>query len=184
MEYRKVKKELETSRLIMRSFQMSDCPKCLENFGEDDELGKYIIMFPKKNISEMEAFVSGVIDNPNIWLIEEKSSHEPVGYISVDIPYESLKIGEIGYVLGKKYQHRGYATEAVKKIVDYMFTERKLYMIEAKYNETNISSGKLLKNIGFRTDGILRDRRMDFETGKRDALVVCSITQNEYLLQS
>ncbi len=38
---------------------------------------------------------------------------------------------------------------------------RKLYMIEAKYNEANIASSGLLKKLGFQVDGILRDRRMD-----------------------
>lgn len=68
----------------------------------------------------------------------------------------------------------------MEAVISYIFQERKLYMIEAKYNENNIASGKLLSRLGFQTDGILRDRRIDRETGKRSSLVVCSITQNEF----
>ena len=98
----------------------------------------------------------------------------------MDIPYDILGIGEIAYLLGEKYQHRGYALEAMEAVIAYLFMERKLYMIEAKYNEDNIASGNLLKRLGFQMDGILRDRRIDRETGKRSSLVVCSITQNDY----
>lgn len=157
-----------------------DAEKCYKNWGQDDSLGKFLIMFPMKNISEMANLISGFIGNQNIWLIEEKSSHEPIGYVSVDIPYDILGIGEIGYLLGEKYQHKGYASEAMEAVISYLFQERKLYMIEAKYNENNIASGKLLSRLGFQTDGILRDRRIDRETGKRSSLVVCSITQNEF----
>ena len=172
--------KMETNRLIIRSFTIDDVEKCYTNWGQDDSLGKYLIMFPMQSISEMTNLISGFIGNPNVWLMEEKSSHEPIGYVSVDIPYDILGIGEIAYLLGEKYQHRGYALEAMEAVIAYLFMERKLYMIEAKYNEDNIASGNLLKRLGFQVDGILRDRRIDRETGKRSSLVVCSITQNDY----
>ena len=52
-------------------------------------------------------------------------------------------------------------------------------MIEAKYNVNNIASGNLLKKLGFQVDGELRDRRIDLVSGKRNNLVVCSITKEE-----
>lgn len=171
---------METNRLIIRSFEKSDVEKCYKNWGQDDSLGRYLIMYPMKSISEMENLIFGFIGNPNVWVLEEKISHEPIGYISVDIPYDILGIGEIAYLLGEKYQGKGYATEAIKATISYLFSERKLYMIEAKYNENNIASGKVLKKLGFKIDGILRDRRIDRITGERSSLVVCSMTKNEY----
>lgn len=171
---------METNRLIIRGFIRDDVDKCFENWGQDESIGRYLPMFPMKNTVEMGHFISGFIDNPNVWLVEEKLSGEPMGYITVDIPYEFLGIGEIGYALGGKYQHRGYATEAIRAVISYLFLERELYMIEARYNENNIASGKLLDGLGFHTDGILRDRRLDRVTGERRNLVVCSITKNEY----
>lgn len=93
-----------------------------------------------------------------------------------------MSIGELGYVLGEKYQHKGYAAETVDAIIFYLFSEGKLYRIEAKYNENNIASDKLLNKLVFKTDGILRGRRIDKMTGERCNLVVCSITENERVL--
>lgn len=147
---------METERLIIRSFEKSDSIKCYENWGQDESIGRYITMFPMKALSEMNALVSCFAKNPNVWLIEEKITHEPVGYISVDIPYEWLGVGEIGYALGEKFRRRGYAKEALKRVISYLFEERQLYLIEAKYNETNQASAGLLNGLGFRTDGVLR----------------------------
>lgn len=171
---------METNRLNIRKFRKADAEKCYENFGQDKSLGKYLIMFPMRDISEMEHLIACFIEHSKAWVIEEKASHEPIGYVSLDIPYENLKIGEIGYVLGEKYQRRGYASEAVGTIIPYLFQEYGLYMIEAKYNENNAASARLLSRLGFRIDGVLRERRLDMETGKRSDLVVCSITQKRF----
>lgn len=170
---------IETDRLIIRKFKRTDTEKCYENFGKDKSLGRYLIMFPMGDVHEMEQLIAGFMEHSKAWVIEEKASHEPIGYVSLDIPYESLKIGEIGYVLGEKYQHRGYASEAVGTIIPYIFQKYGLYMIEAKYNEENEASARLLHRLGFRIDGVLRERRLDMETGKRSDLVVCSITQKD-----
>ena len=52
-------------------------------------------------------------------------------------------------------------------------------MLEAKYNASNIASGKLLKKLGFRVDGELRNRRIDFVSGERRNLVICSVTKED-----
>ena len=39
------------------------------------------------------------------WVLEEKKSGNIIGYITVDIPYDLLKVGELGYVIAEKYQH-------------------------------------------------------------------------------
>lgn len=37
---------METERLVIRNFQMSDVERCFENWGQDQSLGKYLVMFP------------------------------------------------------------------------------------------------------------------------------------------
>ena len=82
-------------------------------------------------------------------------------------------------MIGEKYQNRGYAYEAIVKLLNIYFEQKNMYMIEAKYNEINICSAKLLKKLGFQIDGILRERRIDMETMERKNMIVCSITNRE-----
>lgn len=176
---------LTTDRLILRKFTEDDIIKCFENFGQDKEIGKFMPMYPVKSQQQMEEYIKGYIQayqgGAYIWLIEEKESSDPIGYITVDIPYEELEIGEIAYILGVRYQGKGYAYEAVSKVVSYLLKERSLYMIEAKYNINNVASGHLLSKIGFKQEAILRDRRKDRKSGKRANLVVSSITYLEVI---
>lgn len=170
---------LETERLLIRNFKIEDEEACFLCWGQDIKLGKYIIGYPMQNISQMKVLVASFAQNENAWVVIEKQNQNIIGTITVDIPYIQLGIGEIGYIIGEKYQHKGYATEAVNCIVQEYIVNRKIYMIEAKYNEHNIASGCLLSKLGFHRDGVLRNRRIDIESGKRNDLVICSITLDD-----
>lgn len=170
---------LETERLRIRNFKSEDSKKCFESWGKDKNLGEYVILYPMSDISQMKSLVSALEKNKNAWLLEEKVTGNVIGYITVDIPYDLLKTGELGYVIAEKYQHCGYAYEALTYIIKKYLYEEELYLLEAKYNENNIASSKLLHKLGFQTEASLRGRRIDLFTGERNNMIVCSITKDE-----
>lgn len=169
----------ETERLCIRPFDLADVDSCYKGWGQDEQLGKFIVGYPMAK-ETMESFVMAMAGNENAWVIAEKKSGQCIGYMTVDIPYPQLAIGEIGYVIGEHFQRKGYAYEAVSELLRIYFKEKSMYMMEAKYNVNNVSSEKLLKKLGFVTDGILRHRRIDLQTGQRCDLVVCSLCWDEY----
>ena len=169
----------ETERLCIRHFDFADVDSCYKGWGQDEQLGKFIVGYPMAK-ETMESFVMAMAGNENAWVIAEKKSGQCIGYMTVDIPYPQLAIGEIGYVIGEHFQRKGYAYEAVSEVLYIYFKEKSLYMMEAKYNINNFLSKKLLKKLGFVTDGILRNRRIDLKTGLRCDLVVCSICRDKY----
>ena len=59
---------------------------------------------------------------------------------------------EIGYTLSPEYQGRGYAVEAVKGIVNYIFCTLKKHRITASVDPDNYASINLLEKIGFRKE--------------------------------
>ena len=170
---------IETERLRIRNFVYEDSKNCFESWGKDKDLGKYIILYPMSEVSEMELLVSSLEKNKHAWVLEDKISGNVIGYITVDIPYDLLKIGELGYVIAEKYQHMGYAYEALTCIIKKYLYEEDLYLLEAKYNENNLASSKLLDKLGFQIEASLRGRRIDRYTGKRNNMIVCSITKDE-----
>lgn len=173
-------KVVETERLRIRNFHRSDVGPCWESWGQDESLGQYIASYPMTDLGQMEELVRGFLSNEDAWVIEDKGSEKIVGYITMDIPYRQLGVGEIGYVIGEKYQKHGYAFEAIHCILAEYLINRGLYMIEAKCNETNHASLKLLEKAGFHVDGRLRGRRMNLLTGERTDLIVASVTQAEF----
>jgi ribosomal-protein-alanine N-acetyltransferase len=61
--------------------------------------------------------------------------------------------GDIAYYLNKDYWSKGYATEAVIAVMNYMFVEVGVEKIGAKHSVKNIASGKVLKKAGMRYRG-------------------------------
>ena len=106
-----------TERLRIRNFVTEDSKSCFESWGQDKSLGKYIILYPMNDVSQMESLVNSLVNNKNAWVLEEKITGDVIGYITVDIPYELLKIGELGYVIAEKYKHCGYAYEALTCLI-------------------------------------------------------------------
>ena len=108
--------KIETERLYIRHFVNEDASICFEGWGTDEHLGDFIMGYPM-NMDQMNSFVNAMVKNTNAWVIVEKESGACIGYISFDIPYQELRIGEIGYVIGEKWHGKGYGTEAVKKMI-------------------------------------------------------------------
>lgn len=66
----------------------------------------------------------------------------------------SLQNAIVGYSLSKNHNGKGYATEALKLVVDYAFTTLKLHRIEAGAMPHNIGSIRVLEKAGFEKEGI------------------------------
>ena len=63
---------------------------------------------------------------------------------------------ELGYWIGVPYWGNGYATEAAKAVVRYGFEQIKLNRIFAHHFKHNPASGKVLRNIGMKYEGCMR----------------------------
>lgn len=60
----------------------------------------------------------------------------------------------IGFKLDESESGKGYMTEALKKVIDYLFSEQKLSRIEVNIMPSNMASIKLVEKLGFRQEGI------------------------------
>ena len=66
----------------------------------------------------------------------------------------SLQSAFIGYFLDKENNGKGYATEAVKLIVEFAFINLNLHRIEAGVMPHNLGSIRVLEKSGFHKEGI------------------------------
>ncbi len=67
-----------------------------------------------------------------------------------------LQSSMIGYVVDKKFNGRGYATEAIRLAADYAFQELGLHRIEAGVMPHNAPSIRALEKAGFEREGLAR----------------------------
>ena len=59
---------------------------------------------------------------------------------------------EIGYCFNPKYGNKGYATEALKAVVEYLFINKNIHRIQANMDARNLGSAKLCEKIGMRRE--------------------------------
>lgn len=71
---------------------------------------------------------------------------------------EESRRAEIGYVLGREYWGQGLAHEGLGSLLELAFVELGLRRLEAEINPRNSASGKVLRRLGFKQEGLLRER--------------------------
>jgi RimJ/RimL family protein N-acetyltransferase len=105
----------------------------------------------------------------------EKKDGTKIGVIGV-FPVGDL--WEIGFALIPSERGKGYGTEAVTIIVDYLFLSRDLVRIQAATDPRNIASQRILETVGFKKEGIVR--KSMFIHGEWKDLLLCSILKEEW----
>lgn len=166
-------KTIETNRLILRKFELTDAEDMYNNWANDDNVTRYITWATHKNIEETNKVVEGYVnesvrDNYYHWCIVLKETNEVVGSIGAFRLFEDLKLFEIGYCIGTKFWNKGITTEAMKALIKFFFEEVGVNRIEARHDTNNPSSGKVMIKSGLKFEGILR------QAGKNNSGIVDS----------
>ena len=65
----------------------------------------------------------------------------------------------VGYRLGKQYWGKGYATEALRAVIAYLFEQTTVNRISASTWSENMASARVLEKAGMRFEGLARQRR-------------------------
>lgn len=148
--------KLKTNRLILRPIDLNDKLKIFE-YRSDSETNKYQGWIPK-TIEEVETFIAKnpeQINEPETWfqfVIIEKETQEIVGDLGIHFIDSDNKQAEVGCTLNKHFQNKGYATESLKRIIDYLFKDLNKHRIITSIDPDNKNSIRLVERIGFRKE--------------------------------
>lgn len=148
--------KLETTRLIIRPIRIEDKLEIFE-YRSDRETNKYQGWIPT-TLLDVEIFIRRIskqVDEPETWfqfVIMEKETQKLIGDIGIHFFDRENKQAEIGCTLNKKFQNKGYATESIKRVIDYLFKELRKHRIIASIDPDNKNSIRLVERIGFRKE--------------------------------
>lgn len=87
------------------------------------------------------------------WTIRLKSNDEFIGEIGLNLAPARYQKGEVHYSIMPDHWSHGYATEALKGLIDYAFDKMNLHRIEAGVSVENLSSIKVLEKVGMTREG-------------------------------
>jgi RimJ/RimL family protein N-acetyltransferase len=77
---------------------------------------------------------------------------------------------EVGYGVHPLYRGRGFAPEAVRGLVDWVFATTELRRIDLTANLDNLASLRVAQKAGFTWEGVLRDAAME-DDGPHDLVI-------------
>ena len=100
----------------------------------------------------MKAVVPGT---PGQWLqlaIERKDTGEMLGDVAFHVTKSNLHTAYLGYTLARAFWGQGYASEAVRSLLGYLFGVLNLHRVIADCDAENAASIRLLERLGFRRE--------------------------------
>jgi ribosomal-protein-alanine N-acetyltransferase len=154
-------KRIETKRLILRKFELTDAEVMYKNWASDDKVTKFLTWPTHKDIETSrkvtEMWVKDYSEDKNYqWCIELKSIGEAIGSIGVVDYKENIEAVEIGYCIGRKFWNQGITTEAFKALIKFFFEEVGVNRIEARHDPLNQGSGKVMEKCGLIYEGTIK----------------------------
>jgi RimJ/RimL family protein N-acetyltransferase len=150
---------IKTDRLLIRILNMQDKDDFFA-YRSMPEVYQYQGWRPVAN-TEAEDFINKNIsicpNTPNTWL--QLAICLKGGTLIGDIGVHFLEDGfqaEIGYTLSPAYQGNGYAIEAVKGVMGYLFIGLLKHRVIASIDPDNTRSAALLERLGFQKEAHFR----------------------------
>lgn len=117
---------LETERLTLRPFREADATALFE-LSQDPEVMRYVGDRHIPTLQESWRAIAGWLGHWALrgygqWAIEERTSGRFTGRAGIINPVD-WPGAEVGYLLGKDWWGRGYATEAARAAMDWGFEQ-------------------------------------------------------------
>jgi len=149
---------IESERLILRRFEDSDLTPFVA-YRNDPEVAKYQ-SWDSCDEREARAFIrEGKSARPGVtgeWFqfaIESKETGALIGDCALRVDEHEPYRAEIGFTLAREHQGRGFASEAVSRLLDYAFGSLGLHRVVAIADCRNTPSVALLERVGMRREG-------------------------------
>jgi RimJ/RimL family protein N-acetyltransferase len=146
---------ISTERLLLRGIRLSDS-ESMYTYRKNPQIYEFQ-NFKPQTLQDVEEFIntkiSKIPDIPDTWYqlgIFIKGTQELVGDIGIHF-IDKLQV-EVGYTLSTDCQGKGYATEAVVGVIDYLFNVLKKHRVIASVDPGNTKSIALLERINMRRE--------------------------------
>jgi RimJ/RimL family protein N-acetyltransferase len=167
---------LEGRTVNLRVMEKEDLPKLAEWFNEPEFMGEYNGL-RQTSRTETEKILESPLELKDFFI--EKKDGTKIGFIThFYVLHVAGKQLEIGYSLAPNERGKGYCTEAVNLMVDYLFLSKESIRIQAQTDAKNVASQRVLEKAGFKKEGMLR--KNFFMRGNWTDTLLYSILREEW----
>ena len=143
---------LETPRLLLRPFQLSDATEMIL-LNSDPDVIKFTGDEPFKNIQEAENLIRNYDQYEKYKMgrltVLLKETNEYLGWCGLKY-LEEANEADLGFRFHKKHWGKGFATESSRACLEYGFQKLKLKKIIGRTLKENTASIKVLEKAGMK----------------------------------
>lgn len=173
---------LEGTRVRLRPLVPADFPSIFAWYNDPETVAP----FDRFAVDTFEEFVAGVTaapDDPTSlaprFAVERKDEGKAVGVVGHYRAHPVLEYTDVWYILGDRAARgQGFGREAVRLLVDHLFTTDVTERVGATCDVENVASYRLLEGLGFRLEGTLRSAL--FHHGRWHDIRVYGVTRSEW----
>jgi RimJ/RimL family protein N-acetyltransferase len=141
---------LEGKKVNLKIVEKEDLPLLKEWRNSFEFRGEYLSV-SQETMRDLENQYEELSEEQ--WFFIQKKDGTKIGTIS---HRPLFKTPEISYAMLPSERGKGYCTEAVEIMVDYLFLSKNIPRIQARIDVRNAASQKVLENAGFKKEGTFR----------------------------
>jgi RimJ/RimL family protein N-acetyltransferase len=149
---------IETHRLLLRMPKVSDAEFMFGNYQRDPEVVKYVPFRPPTDISETRDVLGRALQQ---WSESKNASYSVclretgsmIGMVNVR---PDGHMASFGYVIARAFWNRGFATEALRVLVDWSLSQPETYRAWTCCDCANKASARVMEKSGMTLEGTAR----------------------------
>ncbi|MFT7085948.1 MAG: RimJ/RimL family protein N-acetyltransferase [Vicingaceae bacterium] len=154
--------EIITDRIKLRLIETSDLA-AIHHLLVQPETDEYNALGTPANLNETKTIIEPWLADHQLnllknytFVIENETNQEFIGLFGLKLSRDIYKRGEVWYKILPKHWGNGYATEALKGVIDFSFNTLGLHRIQAGCAVENAASIKVLEKAGMIKEGLQR----------------------------
>lgn len=152
---------LETPRLRLRPFRLSDAPDVFA-LQSDAEAMRYWDSPPWRDPSLADRFIAGCRTMADQGAgvrpaVERRDDGAFVGWLTFNSWEADFRSASLGFSFSRQVWGRGYATEAARALLTWAYGTLDLNRVQAEADTRNEASRRVLQKLGFVLEGTLRE---------------------------
>lgn len=166
---------LNTRRLAIRPFEMSDAPALQAILGDAETM---TFVEPPYDLPKTEAFLRDFcIGKQGAMAAALRETGQVIGYLLFHAVEPDVY--ELGWIFHRGYWRQGYAFEACQALVQHAFLNLGAHKAVAETVDAVKSAG-LMRKLGMRQEGIRRQATRD-HAGRQLDMLLYGLSREEYM---
>jgi ribosomal-protein-alanine N-acetyltransferase len=152
---------LRTDRLTLRPLQSTDV-EAIASYSLRPEFIRFLPL-PPQTMETAAQFVERAVanDQPDpkgdwLFAIQIREAPRLIGTIRIGVRSVEHRQGDLGYAVHPDHWRKGYATEALRRILEFGFENLSLERIWATADVRNVASWRVMEKAGMEREGLMR----------------------------